>query len=221
MAHNLVCPRCGTPAAPDRDCANCGLSLGQQQLPTREAWERQVLAAAHEFVQETEPRGARLPSRIWFLLAAILIGAIATAALLFSSSDSPTDSRKQQPAAASGSVEELSAGNLDICTERWNGDRRILEGGYAKGAETALVIRDADGRCVIALPARAAGRSGFVTFVRVESGNWGSYANNPPVGEGLYATDKALARAKGWERTATEAPNAAVRKNGTITIERN
>jgi hypothetical protein len=116
-------------------------------------------------------------------------------------------------------------GALDVCIEGWNGDRRILRGGYAKGAETAFVILDTDRRCVIALPGTAGGtRSGFATFVQVDGGLWGSYANNPPQSAGRaatggrVATGEALAQAKEWEKKAAETPNAVARKNGTIAL---
>jgi hypothetical protein len=72
-----VCPRCGVPAEEHALCRKCGLKLLEQtRLPTREAWEDQVLAAAASFartgagVAHTAPRGdgIRSPRRVPSLL---------------------------------------------------------------------------------------------------------------------------------------------------------
>jgi hypothetical protein len=130
------------------------------------------------------------------------------AVVLASSGDSDAD----------GNTRRLAAGgNLDVCAERWNADR-TLRSDYARGAETAFVTLDAEGRCVIALPASAATRAGYATFVQVQGGPWGSYANYPPVEETRAAYAKALDQAKDWERLAAETPNAGLRDTGTIIL---
>ena len=206
-----VCPRCGTPAGDERSCSKCGLSLQERPLPSRDEWERQVLAAARDYTQDVEPgiERSRGSTRIWALLAVIPIGAIAAAILLVSSNDSETNLRQKRFAAG---------GSLDICAERWNADRTILRSGYARNAKTAFVTLDTEGRCVIALPASTATRSGYATFVQIQSGPWASYANYPPLREDRKAAAKALDRAKEWERLAEETPNAGVRDMGTIIL---
>lgn len=53
MSTELVCPRCGTTAEKHRSCPKCGLPFFEQpELPNRERWEREVLAAAAAFARE-------------------------------------------------------------------------------------------------------------------------------------------------------------------------
>jgi hypothetical protein len=210
LQSNLVCPRCGT-AAEDRACPKCGLSLSGRQLPTRAAWERQVLTAAQEFGRQRKSEVERPHSstRLWWVLpAAFSAVAVVVAAVLASSGDSPTARHTQRLAAGA---------NLDVCAERWNREK-TLRPDYARGVETAYVTLDAEGRCVIALPASAATRSGYATFVQVQGGPWASYANYPPVEETRAAYAKALADAKELERLAGETPNAGLRDTGTIIL---
>jgi ribosomal protein L32 len=219
VASNLVCPRCGTPAAEHRYCPNCGQSLfDQSQLPTRRDWERQVLAAAREFASELPSRQRsswKLPLVV--LATAVLIGGAAAAALVLvdSSGDSSGESSKttRRPVATES--------DLVKCTKGWNSERRILLSGYARGAKTAFVVLDAGGRCVVALPPAAARRSGFATLVQLDAGLWASYSNNAPKRRGRASPGKALTQAKEWEKMASETPNARVRENGTIALNGN
>jgi ribosomal protein L32 len=157
-----VCPRCGTAAEEHQLCSKCGLDLFEQpELPTREMWERQVLAALAAFAAEGSAPRSRARQFVLFLAALGLIAGIAWFVIALGG-----DRVRTNPTRLSGAAP---------------GD--LLGGGAATSSAERRCISDWNswietGSRASTSPARSAGERGWAARVSVYEGV-GASALNP------------------------------------------
>ena len=209
-----VCPRCGTAAEEHQVCLKCDLDLGEQsELPTREAWEHQVLAALEAFGSESTP------SRVRWLLPFL-----AAVALLVGAGWLVTTQGEDQPAGpdqASGADRGDSLGGAALslserrCVGDWNGwiagTSRATTGPARVAGEQDWIGRVSiykggstpelnPGDCVITL---VDGSSGAASIFASLQGNYANVSRTAPPLE-----------VKKLERAAQRHPNVAIDASG-------